>query len=59
MQIDRTTLATSDTAGRPFCPLECDGCTGMCLSLYMMLTRDEREAVLRISTSNATAVTRH
>ena len=46
VQIDRT--AVTDTAPeRPFCALECDGCTGMCLALYMMLNRDEQDELCR------------
>ncbi|WP_299693956.1 hypothetical protein [uncultured Tateyamaria sp.] len=46
MQIDRKAL--TDTARQhPFCALECDGCTGMCLALYMMLTRDEQDEMCR------------
>lgn len=46
MQIDRTAV-TEDTPKRPFCALECDGCTGMCLALYMMLTQRERDEMCR------------
>ncbi|WP_299295893.1 hypothetical protein [uncultured Tateyamaria sp.] len=59
MQIDRATLAMNDTNGQAFCPLECDGCTGICLSLYMMLTRDERDALRCAQRPDGTAVTRH
>lgn len=47
MQIDRTAL-TETPPQRPFCALECDGCTGMCLALYMMLTRDEQDEMCRL-----------
>lgn len=30
-----------------FCPLECKGCRGLCLAVYMMLTRDEQEEMCR------------
>ncbi|MEM8655721.1 MAG: hypothetical protein AAGF36_13340 [Pseudomonadota bacterium] len=46
MQIERTAL-TDTSPKRPFCALECDGCTGMCLALYMMLTRDEQDEMCR------------
>ncbi|MEL6464657.1 MAG: hypothetical protein AAFQ58_06780 [Pseudomonadota bacterium] len=46
MHIERK--AVGETAPqRPFCALECDGCTGMCLALYMMLNRDERDEMCR------------
>lgn len=47
MQIDRTALTDDAPVRRPFCALECDGCTGMCLALYMMLTRDEQDEMCR------------
>lgn len=44
MQIKRA--ATSNRRStRAFCVLECAGCDGMCLPLYMMLTRDEQHAM--------------
>ena len=44
MQIKRA--ATSNRRStRAFCVLECAGCDGMCLTLYMMLTRDEQAAM--------------
>ncbi|MEL7132828.1 MAG: hypothetical protein AAGK77_10475 [Pseudomonadota bacterium] len=46
MHIERK--AVGETAPqRPFCALGCDGCTGMCLALYMMLNRDERDEMCR------------
>ena len=42
MQIDRNPL-TGARRGRPFCVLACDGCTGLCGPLYMMLNRDEQD----------------
>ncbi|WP_299613052.1 hypothetical protein [uncultured Tateyamaria sp.] len=46
MQIERTAL-TDAASKRPFCALECDGCTGMCLALYMMLNRNEQDEMCR------------
>lgn len=48
MQIDRTAL-TGTAPKRPFCALECDGCTGLCLALYMMLNRDEQDEMRRLA----------
>lgn len=48
MQIDRSTLppaAGATPTRRPSCPLECTDCTGLCLSVYMMLTPQEKHAV--------------
>lgn len=42
MQIDRTAV-TPTIPNHAFCALECTDCTGMCLALYMMLTRDEQD----------------
>ena len=58
MQINRSTLKSSQQS-RAFCVLDCDGCTGMCLSLYMMLTRDEQDAMCRQYRQGADPVTRH
>lgn len=52
MQIDRTTVSkpkTQYTARTPSCPLECKDCTGLCLSVYMMLTPQEQDAVYHLS----------
>ena len=46
MQIDRNAQARRPE-NRAFCPLECTDCTGMCLALYMMLTRDEQDEMCR------------
>lgn len=46
MQIDRRTM-NSDRRSRAFCALGCEGCEGMCLPLYMMLTREEQDAMCR------------
>ena len=59
MQIERSTVTTGKGADRPFCVLECDGCSGMCLALYMMLTRDEQDAMCRSYKAGAVPVTRH
>ncbi|WP_299371045.1 hypothetical protein [uncultured Tateyamaria sp.] len=59
MRIDRTTLRNDAKPGRAFCLLDCDGCTGMCLSLYMMLTRDEQDEMVRAYKAGDMAVTRH
>ena len=58
MQIDRSTFKSASPS-RAFCALECDGCTGMCLALYMMLTRDEQDAMCRQYRQGAAPVTRH
>ena len=58
MQISRSTLKIASPS-RAFCALECDGCTGMCLALYMMLTRDEQDAMCRQYRQGAGPVTRH
>ncbi|MEO0667230.1 MAG: hypothetical protein AAFZ99_04900 [Pseudomonadota bacterium] len=44
MQIKRA-ARSSRRGTRAFCVLECAGCDGMCLPLYMMLTRDEQDAM--------------
>lgn len=59
MQIERSTVTTESGAKRPFCVLECDGCDGMCLALYMMLTRDEQDEMCRQYKAGALPVTRH
>lgn len=46
MQIDRH-AQTRPTMRRAFCPLECTDCRGMCLALYLMLTRDEQDEMCR------------
>lgn len=58
MQIDRSTFKSARPS-RAFCASECDGCTGMCLALYMMLTRDEQDAMCRQYRQGAAPVTRH
>lgn len=59
MQIKRTTLPGAARYGRAFCALECDGCTGMCLPLFMMLTRDEQEEMCRRYRLGETPGARH
>jgi len=59
MQINRSILSADSRRTRAFCALECDGCTGMCLSLYMMLTRDEQDEMCRQYRRGAAPVTRH
>ncbi|WP_299722712.1 hypothetical protein [uncultured Tateyamaria sp.] len=59
MQINRSTLSTDTTPTRAFCPLECEECRGMCLPLYMMLTRDEQDEMCRRYGLGAQPVTRH
>ena len=59
MQINRSTLSPNPRQSHAFCALECDGCTGMCLSLYMMLTRDEQEEMCRQYRLAGKPVTRH
>ena len=59
MQIDRSTLTEGTGEQRAFCPLECEGCTGLCLSLYMMLNRDEQDEMCRQYGRGAVPVTRH
>lgn len=46
MKIDRRTM-NSDRRSRAFCALGCEGCEGLCLPLYMMLTREEQDAMCR------------
>lgn len=58
MQIDRSSLKPT-AQSRAFCALECDGCTGLCFPLYMMLTRDEQDAMCRAYRHGVTPVTRH
>ncbi|MEX0369364.1 MAG: hypothetical protein AB3N09_01945 [Tateyamaria sp.] len=54
MQVDRT-VVTDVPPKRPFCALECEGCTGMCLALYMMLNRDEQDEMCRRYKAGETA----
>ena len=44
MQVQRT-VVEAPPPQRAFCALECKGCTGMCFALYMMLTREEQDAM--------------
>lgn len=55
MQIDRE-IRKAAAQSTAFCVLECGGCTGMCLALYMMLTRDEQDAMRRRFKAGASAV---
>ncbi|MEL6451658.1 MAG: hypothetical protein AAFQ19_10380 [Pseudomonadota bacterium] len=59
MQIDRSTHVTDRAAPRAFCALACDGCTGMCLALYMMLARDEQEEMARLYKAGTPSPLRH
>ena len=47
MQIERNAVSPT-RPNRAFCALECTNCTGMCLPLYMMLTRDEQDEMCRL-----------
>ena len=46
MQTIRTALEPP-LKRRAVCLLDCVDCTGMCLALYMMLTRDEQDEMRR------------
>ncbi len=58
MQIDRTAVSRR-TPDRAFCVFACDGCAGICLPLYMMLNRDEQDALCRQFRQGATPATWH
>lgn len=52
MQIERQILGGKAAPGRsktPYCPLECDNCTGICLAVYFMLTPQEKTAVCHLA----------
>ena len=52
MQIDRnvhTPQTLLGKSGAAYCALECVNCTGICLSVYYMLTPDERLALAEMS----------
>jgi hypothetical protein len=59
MQIERATLPAERRPTRAFCALECDGCSGMCLAFYMMLTRAEQDEICRRYGRGAQPVTWH
>ncbi|MBY5934596.1 MULTISPECIES: hypothetical protein [Tateyamaria] len=58
MQVQRTVVETPPPQ-RAFCALECKGCTGMCFALYMMLTREEQDAMSERYMSGNSAETCH
>ena len=55
MQIERTVHQSSSplgATGKAYCALECKNCSGICLSVYFMLTPDERDAVYQLATGS-------
>ena len=46
MQMTSPTVDIAPTA-RASCALDCEACSGVCLPLYMMLTRAEQDALRR------------
>ena len=49
MHIERTGIESdtrsSAAKAKPYCPLECENCTGICLSVLYLLSPDERTAL--------------